>query len=397
MLIPAGRKEVPMASGNPRTVRVRYRDPINGKDLRGDALFQQNTVLVSFPDGSQALLPYAEAQLTVGGDDGHTPILALVSGYQQYVRLYIEDRKIGERLDPHMPADLRRRLAKASTGGWWRRLGILPVVGLLAASAAGIWYGAIWAFDALIDRVPPSVDVALGEQLAASYTGATVVHDPVVTVPVQAIAQRLTDQLPPQQPWAFSFRVVPSRMENAFALPGGPILITTALIAASESPDEVAGILGHEIQHVVGRHTFHRMAKQLGMSVALGLILGDNNALAGLAYQAKDLMGLSYGRDQESESDRIGMRLSNQAGYRADAIGSFFKRMQSREVRSAERERLYAYLSTHPAHGDRLAQIAHLKQALPPAGPKPPALPYDWKLVKEHAAAISAKAKADPF
>jgi Zn-dependent protease with chaperone function len=390
-------KEVPMASGNPRSVRVRFRDPIHGKDLTGDALFQQNTVLVVFADGSQVLLPYADGQLTVGGDDGITPILTLVSGYQAYVTLYVEDRRIGDRLDPHMPADLRRRLAKASTGGWWRRLGIVPGLAIVAASVAGVWYGAIWAFDRLIDQVPPSVDVAMGQRMAAAYTADRAPLDPIVSASVMAISQRLTAQLPANQPWAFSFRVLPSKTENAFALPGGPIVITSALIAASDSPDEVAGILGHEIQHVVGRHTFHRIAKELGMTIALALLVGDNTVLATVAYQTKDLVGLSYNRAQESESDRVGMTLANQAGYRADAMASFFRRMQVKAHQRETQEKLTAYLSTHPAHGDRLAQIARLKQALPAPGPKPPALSVDWLTVKRHAAAMSAKATKDVF
>jgi predicted Zn-dependent protease len=233
--------------------------------------------------------------------------------------------------------------------------------------------------------------------MADSYTGDRVAKDPVVTEPIQAISRRLTAQLPSGQPWAFTFSVVPSRQENAFALPGGPILITTALIAASESPDEVAGILGHEIQHVVGRHTFHRLAKELGMSVALGLLVGDNTVMAAMAYQAKDLVGLSFDRGQESESDRIGMQLANQAGYQPDALGNFFRRMQSQAGQSVKQEELLAYLSTHPAHGDRLAAIARIKQTLPPAGPKAPTLPYDWKMVKQHAAKLSAKAPKDAF
>jgi Zn-dependent protease with chaperone function len=381
-----------VASGSPRTVRVRYLDPTKGTDLLGDALFQGNTVLVNLADGSQALLPYADAQLTVGGEDGTTPILVLITSLNHFVRLYVLDRAIGERLDPQMPADLRRRLANASNGHWWRRLGALSAAAVVVATAAGIWFGTIAAFDLIIGQIPTSVDVAMGKQLITAYAGDKVASDPVVTVPIQLIAERLTTRLPADQAWPFTFQVLPSRTENAFALPGGPIMITSALIAASDSPNEVAGILGHEIQHVMGRHTFHRMAKQLGMRVALSLLVGDNSALTGIAVGARDLIGLSFGRAQEAESDRVGMALANQAGYQADAVGHFFQRMQQKGKQGARQEKALSYLSTHPAHGDRLAQIAQIKGTLPPWGPRPSELPHDWQTVKRHAAAISAKA-----
>jgi predicted Zn-dependent protease len=142
----------------------------------------------------------------------------------------------------------------------------------------------------------------------------------------------------------------------------------------------------------MGRHTFHRMAKQLGMSVALSLLVGDSSALTGIAVGARDLIGLSYGRAQETESDRVGMGLANRAGYQADAVGHFFQRMQVKGKQSESQEKALSYLSTHPAHGDRLAQIAQIKGTLPPPGPRPPSLPYDWQTVKRHAATISAKA-----
>lgn len=385
-----GAKEVAIVSSHPRTVRVCVRDPVQGTERTGDALFQQNTVLVSYADGSQALYPYAESQLTVGGDDGVTPILTLVSGYQEYVTLYVLERRIGDRLDPAMPAELRRRLTKLSASGWLRRLGFLPTLTAVAGLGLGVWYGAIWTFSTLVDHVPTTVDIALGERMATAYASNVSHRDPVVSAALQAIGQHLTAQLPAGQPWRFTFRVWPNRTENAFALPGGPILVTSALVAASASPDEIAGILGHEIEHVVGRHTFHRIASNLGMGLALSV--GDHSVFGTMAYQAKDLLALRYDRAQELAADETGMVLANRAGYRADALGAFFRRLQRADGQTAGQAAIASYLSTHPAHGDRLAHLAALTATLPPRGPRPGPLAVDWATVRRHAATLTAAA-----
>ncbi|MBC7544727.1 MAG: M48 family metallopeptidase [Candidatus Sericytochromatia bacterium] len=368
---------------------MQYLDPINGKDRKGQATFQQQTVLVQFADGTQALLPYDGSHVQVGGPVGATPILVMLSGYNHYVRLYILERSIGDRLDPMMPPALRKKLLRLTTYGWMRPWRIVPVVAALVAAAVGVWYGSIWGLGQLVKQVPHTADVALGKQMVTAFTAGKTVSDTVVVAPVEQIAARLITHAPAGHGYAFHVTVIRSHEENAFALPGGPIMITTGLLAKSESPDEVAGILGHEMQHVLGRHTFYRISKELGLSLALSLLAGNSSVLTTIANQATGLIGLSYGREQEAESDRVGMQLAHKAGYQADALGNFFSRLQKKSLASPQQAKVLAYLSTHPAHADRLDQIQTTKAGLPPAGPKAPAPSQAWEDVKKHAASLS--------
>lgn len=104
---------------------------------------------------------------------------------------------------------------------------------------------------------------------------------------------------------------------NAFALPGGQIFITAALFGRLQNEDQLAGVLGHEIGHVVARHSAERIAKQeltQGLTGAAVVAAGDYNT-AQAAQMIANLISMKYGRDQELESDDLGVRFMLEAGY----------------------------------------------------------------------------------
>jgi beta-barrel assembly-enhancing protease len=119
-------------------------------------------------------------------------------------------------------------------------------------------------------------------------------------------------------PWEFSFTLLENDdTVNAFALPGGPIFITEALFDRLENEAQVAGILGHEIGHVIERHSAERMAKdQLQQQLAGAVAVGTGDVSAGqLANYVGNFINMSYGRDQELESDSYALQFLVDAGY----------------------------------------------------------------------------------
>jgi len=121
--------------------------------------------------------------------------------------------------------------------------------------------------------------------------------------------------------YPFDFHLLrDDRTVNAFALPGGQVFITDALFSKFENEDQLAGVLGHEIGHVIHRHGAERMASQgfiqgLIQSVMIGS--GGNGSVAQVASVVGNYSSMSYGRDQELESDDFGVRLMLEAGYDA--------------------------------------------------------------------------------
>ena len=146
------------------------------------------------------------------------------------------------------------------------------------------------------------------------------------------------------------------RVVNAFALPGGQVFITEALFSQLDSEDQLAGVLGHEVGHVIHRHGAERIAKMeltKGLTGAAVMASGDYST-AQAAQMIGDLVNMKYGRDQELESDDFGVRLMIEAGYDPLALLGV---MDILEKASGGGARAPEWQSTHPAPENRREKI----------------------------------------
>jgi predicted Zn-dependent protease len=134
------------------------------------------------------------------------------------------------------------------------------------------------------------------------------------------------------------------------------------------------------------------MAKQVGLGVLVSVALGDVSGTAAVAM-GQQLVGLKFDRDQESEADKFGVRLAYDAGFRPEAIGDFFKRLQKEEKLDEATERTVALLSTHPAHGERLEAIAQLAATFPKRAEQEDPLRRQWAEIRKHAGHVPDDAK----
>ena len=145
-----------------------------------------------------------------------------------------------------------------------------------------------------------------------------------------------------------------SQTINAFALPGGQVFITYALFSKLENEDQLAGILGHEIGHVVGRHSAERMAKQgLTQGLLNGVSVGFDPSTAQGAASIANLINMSYGRDDELESDELGVKFMMDAGYDPIALIGVMEILKEAAGPNRTSERM----STHPDPENRIEKI----------------------------------------
>ncbi len=152
---------------------------------------------------------------------------------------------------------------------------------------------------------------------------------------------------------------------NAFALPGGQIFITLGLFNMLQNEAQLAGVLGHEMGHVINRHAAEQMAKgQLGESLTTAVAVGasDNQGrgrtAAMAAMLANKMLQLKYGRDDESESDTYGLRYMTQAGYNPEAMLGVMKILKAASNGGGGPE----FLQTHPLPQSRFDEIARILQ-----------------------------------
>lgn len=152
----------------------------------------------------------------------------------------------------------------------------------------------------------------------------------------------------------FEFKVVDSPVLNAFALPGGFVYFTRGILAHFNNEAQFAGVLGHEIGHVTARHGASQQSKQILYSGGLivGMILSPELAQMGeAASQGLGLLFLKFGRDDESQSDRLGVEYSTKIGYDAKEMARFFGVLD--RVSGGPEGRVPTFMSTHPDPADR--------------------------------------------
>ena len=142
---------------------------------------------------------------------------------------------------------------------------------------------------------------------------------------------------------------------NAFALPGGQVFITRALYTRLQDIDQLAGVLGHEVGHVVARHSAERISQQrLAEGLSGAAVVGTGSVGGGqMANVIANAVTMSYGREQELESDELGVRFMIEAGYRPEALIGVMDILEEASGGSRQPE----FSSTHPSPDNRRQQI----------------------------------------
>jgi predicted Zn-dependent protease len=216
-------------------------------------------------------------------------------------------------------------------------------------------------------------EIALGQRSApemAAQLGGISRNEQASRV-VKAIGERLVaGSVAAKAPYRYSFHVLADpRTVNAFALPGGPIFITEGLLRLLRTEAEVAAVLGHEIGHVIARHSAERLAKQQltqGLIAAVAMGSGDYTT-AQLAQMVGGMINMKYGREDELESDALGVRIMAEAGYDPRAMLRVMEVLEKASGGSRQPE----FLSTHPNPGNRQEHIkAEIAKRFPDGVPQ---------------------------
>jgi predicted Zn-dependent protease len=156
----------------------------------------------------------------------------------------------------------------------------------------------------------------------------------------------------------YEFKIVDSPVVNAFAVPGGYVYFTRGIMAHFNNEAEFAGVLGHEIGHITARHSAKQYSNaqlaQIGL-VAGSIISPQFAQVAQYASQGVQLLFLKFGRDAESQSDKLGVQYSTKIGYDAEEMAGFFKTL---DRLSEGGEEVPTFLSTHPDPADRERKVA---------------------------------------
>jgi beta-barrel assembly-enhancing protease len=227
--------------------------------------------------------------------------------------------------------------------------------------------------------ITPEQEIALGLQAAPEMEQQFGGEDPDPTLQAKAdeVGGRLVSKSAAgTTPYQFDFHVLndPETI-NAFALPGGQVFITEGLLRRLKTEGQLAGVLGHEIGHVVARHGAEQIAKQQltqGLTGAAVLATYDpsdpsSRNSAAVAAMIGQLVTMRFGRKDELEADRLGVRLTSESGYDPRSMIELMKILEE----SSEGNRPPEFFSTHPNPENRIQQIqAAIREQYPNGVPE---------------------------
>ena len=244
---------------------------------------------------------------------------------------------------------------------------IAPAIFLLLLAFSG-WAQGPTQFHPGFNLFSKQQDVQLGQENAAQVRAKMkVIRDPVLTDYVNKVGRRLVASREAQESgFPFTFEVVADPTINAFALPGGPMFINTGLLRAVDNEAQLAGVMGHEMSHVILRHGTNQASKSrlielpavLGQQVAGGSLIGQLTQM-GIGLGANSVL-LKFSRTAESQADLMGSHLMAEAGYNPMEMARFFEKLNQQGGGQT-----IQFLSDHPNPDNREKAIEAEVHRLP--------------------------------
>ena len=273
--------------------------------------------------------------------------------------------------DPNLAAEILRRcptiLHAQNTG----RAVKLQIVGWSLAAAISLILTAIYLLLLAADRLTPLIPHALESRLGdmvENHVRVIFGGETCATTEGSAALAKMQASLLAGAPGELTIQlsVLSSPIVNAFALPGGRIYLFNGLIASAVSAQEVAGVLAHEIGHVVHRDGLRRLIQSSGSSFLIGLLFGDVLGASTLIMAGETLINSAYSRDQERAADSFAADLFLSIGQSPKPLGALLTRISKSEKSGIQNLRI---LLDHPLSEDRLAALSARGEPTTPAAP----------------------------
>jgi Zn-dependent protease with chaperone function len=276
---------------------------------------------------------------------GETPEILLVPGLSFLMAVRWADAKQA------------RKFRRPSLGRNWLMVSLAAAVGILGI-AAGLYLWGIPALSSLVaPYVPVSWEESLGKSVAESFAPPEKrCLDPERDRAIEQVVATLTSSLD-RCPYTFRVVVVDHSRVNALAAPGGTIIVYRGLLERTQTAEELAGVLAHEMQHILLRHSTRALLQRASMGILLAALMGDANGAMAFGLESAGSLGmLRYSRKNEEEADAKGMQLLLAAGIDPRGMITFYEKLKKQEKKAS----LPEYLSSHPSMEKRIERLKSL-------------------------------------
>lgn len=325
----------------------------------------------------------SHSELTLTGEDGglleRWPIDRVLLAEEVFSGRPIRLRQAGSEAqitvrDPGLIPQLRRAAPHLSgdlPGGKSTSARIVLAVASLLVVAVVVVLLALRSPPILVHLVPVSWEAALGRQFIEAQPLAWCSGAEGLAV-LSTLGQRL--QQSAATPFPITIRVSGTDAINAVTAPGGQIIVFRGLLEFADGPDELVGVLAHEVAHAAARHPMQGLIRNAGLSLVVKALIGGRAGGDLLSNVGKNLVLLANIREAELQADQEGLELLNRAGIRSIGMARFLNHMKSKQ---GDVPQALSYFSTHPMHADRIALLRGLQQ-----DGDEPMTPEDWKILQ---------------
>lgn len=319
-------------------------------------------------NGAPALWAYADIRRA----DGPAGILRLAStSAPPLARLEIRDAALA--------ADVTARCMRLDEHQTSRR-GVAKIVGWSVAAAVSIvcvvLFGVPLAADRLAPLVPKPIERRIGdasEVQVKTIFGRNACEDPAGKAAFTKLVNRLRDAAGLDDD-AMTAGVLPTSVPNAFALPGGKVYVLRGLLDKAENPDEIAGIIAHELGHLKHHDNMRGLIYNGGTSFLIGLLFGDVTGSSAVIFASRSVVEASYSREAETAADTFAIEIMHKLGRSPKPAAELMFRITGKEGGG-----LTSILASHPLTEDRLARMT--KEDRPASGP-PLLTAKEWQSLK---------------
>ncbi|MDJ0841750.1 MAG: M48 family metallopeptidase [Acidobacteriota bacterium] len=243
---------------------------------------------------------------------------------------------------------------------------LIGCAGVIVALIAGLFALKPVAVDLVTQQVPVDWEITLGDNAFEQYKlTASLIDDPQLSAHLKTFTDLLTEHVADNR-YTYRFYLVHDDSLNAFAFPGGNMVVHSGAVLKADRGEELLGVIAHEIAHVNRRHSIRTMVDSLGNAIILQMIIGDTSALGALVNNVAPLLSeRKFSRENENDADRTGLRYLEKAQIDPSGIRDFFQKIQTtyENQPAATLDGQLNFLSTHPATSERIARIeAYLKE-----------------------------------
>lgn len=281
--------------------------------------------------------------------------------------------------DAALAADVTARCMRLDEDQTSHR-GIAKIVGWSVAAAISIvcvvLFGVPLAADRLAPLVPKPIERRIGdasEVQVKTIFGRSVCEDPAGKAAFTKLVNRLRDAAGLDD-GAMTAGVLPTPVPNAFALPGGKVYVLRGLLDKAQDPDELAGILAHELGHLKHHDNMRGLIYNGGTSFLIGLLFGDITGSSAVIFASRSVVEASYSREAETAADTFAIEIMHKLGRSPKPAAELMFRITGKEGGSG-----FTILASHPLTEDRLARMT--KEDRSASGP-PLLTDREWQALK---------------